>query len=85
MFFVAALLSKAKEFKDLVKITVIAALYVLVLVVEKDLGGALLYFVIYLMMLMLQPQKQVTYLAVWQQDLWLLLSQIRSLLMYRSV
>lgn len=51
VFFSAALLSKAKEFKDLVKITIIAALYVLVLVVEKDLGGALLYFVIYLMML----------------------------------
>ena len=43
VFFVAALLSKAKEFKDLVKITVIAALYVLVLVVEKDLGGVMLY------------------------------------------
>lgn len=57
MFFVAALLSKAKEFKDLVKITVIAALYVLVLVVEKDLGGALLYFVIYLMMLYVATAK----------------------------
>lgn len=51
VFFSAALLCKAKEFKDLVRITVVAALYVLVLVVEKDLGGALLYFVIYLMML----------------------------------
>ena len=57
VFFVAALLSKAKEFKDLVKITVIAALYVLVLVVEKDLGGALLYFVIYLMMLYVATAK----------------------------
>ena len=57
VFFVAALLSKAKEFKDLVKITVIAAFYVLVLVVEKDLGGALLYFVIYLMMLYVATAK----------------------------
>ena len=43
VFFVAALLSKAKEFKDLVKITVIAALYVLVLVVEKDLGPLVIF------------------------------------------
>lgn len=57
VFFVAALLCKAKEFKDLVKITVIAALYVLVLVVEKDLGGALLYFMIYLMMLYVATAK----------------------------
>jgi cell division protein FtsW (lipid II flippase) len=51
VFFVAAMLSKAKEFKDLVKITVIAALYVCVLVIEKDLGAALLFFMIYMMML----------------------------------
>ncbi|MBS7008155.1 FtsW/RodA/SpoVE family cell cycle protein [Anaerostipes sp.] len=57
VFFAAAMLSKAKEFKDLVKITVIAALYVLVLVVEKDLGGALLYFMIYLMMLYVATAK----------------------------
>ena len=57
VFFTAALLCKAKEFKDLVKITVIAALYVMVLVVEKDLGGALLYFMIYLMMLYVATAK----------------------------
>ena len=51
------MLSKAKEFRDLVKITVIAGLYVLVLVVEKDLGGALLYFMIYLMMLYVATAK----------------------------
>lgn len=57
VFFTASLLCKAKEFKDLVKITVIAALYVMVLVVEKDLGGALLYFMIYLMMLYVATAK----------------------------
>lgn len=51
IFFVASMLSKAKEFKDLVKITVVAALYVCVLVVEKDLGAALLFFMVYMMML----------------------------------
>lgn len=51
IFFVASMLSKAKEFKDLVKITLVAALYVCVLVVEKDLGAALLFFMVYMMML----------------------------------
>ena len=53
------MLSKAKEFKDLVKITIIAALYVIVLVVERDLGGALLYFMIYLMMLYVATAKAI--------------------------
>ncbi|MDD3745549.1 MAG: FtsW/RodA/SpoVE family cell cycle protein [Anaerostipes sp.] len=57
IFFIAAMLSKAKEFKDLVKITIIAGLYVLVLVAEKDLGGALLYFMTYLMMLYVATGK----------------------------
>ena len=51
VFFAAATLYKAKEFKDLVKITCVAALYVCVLVLEKDLGAALLFFMVYLMML----------------------------------
>lgn len=59
VFFTAAMLSKAKEFKDLVKITIIAALYVIVLVVERDLGGALLYFMIYLMMLYVATAKAI--------------------------
>ena len=51
IFFVASMLSKAKEFNDLVKITVVPALYVCVLVIEKDLGAALLFFMVYMMML----------------------------------
>ena len=51
IFFVASMLSKAKAFNDLVKITVVAALYVCVLVIEKDLGAALLLFMVYMMML----------------------------------
>jgi cell division protein FtsW (lipid II flippase) len=61
VFFVASMLSKAKEFNDLVRITVIAALYVGVLVVEKDLGAALLFFMIYMMMLYAATAK-FTYL-----------------------
>lgn len=63
VFFVASMLSKAKEFKDLVKITVIAALYVVVLVVERDLGAALLFFMIYMMMLYAATAKMTYLLA----------------------
>lgn len=51
VFFVASCLSKASEFKAVVKVTILAAIHVLVLVLEKDLGGALIYFVTYLIML----------------------------------
>jgi peptidoglycan glycosyltransferase len=51
VFFIAALLSGSTEFKKLVKITVVAAVYVLVLVLERDLGGALIFFVTYLCVL----------------------------------
>lgn len=61
VFFVASMLSKAKEFNDLIKVTVIAALYVCILVVEKDLGAALLFFMIYMMMLYAATAK-FTYL-----------------------
>ncbi len=51
VFFIAALLSRKDEFKDIVKITIGAAVYVLLLVAERDLGAALLYFTTYLVVL----------------------------------
>lgn len=51
VFFVAAMLSKRCDFKWNVMVTVIAAAHVGVLVLEKDLGGALIYFFTYLVML----------------------------------
>ncbi|WP_343210033.1 FtsW/RodA/SpoVE family cell cycle protein [Anaerolentibacter hominis] len=51
VFFAAALLAKSTEFIDVVKVTVVAAVFVMVLVVEKDLGAALLYFTTYLIIL----------------------------------
>lgn len=51
VFFAAALLSYKDRFKDVVKITVGAAVYVLILVAERDLGAALLYFTTYLVVL----------------------------------
>ncbi len=51
VFFAAALLAKTTKFMDVVKITAVAAVYVLILVVEKDLGAALIFFVTYLAIL----------------------------------
>ncbi|MDO4169147.1 MAG: FtsW/RodA/SpoVE family cell cycle protein [Lachnospiraceae bacterium] len=63
VFFVASILSKAKEFKDLVKVTIVAAIYVCLLVFEKDLGAALLFFMIYMMMLYAATAKMKYLLA----------------------
>lgn len=51
VFFVAAMLYRSTEFKQVAVTTVMAAAHVLVLVLSRDLGSALIYFVTYLMML----------------------------------
>lgn len=51
VFFVAGMLHKSKKFKQVVITTVIAAAHVIILVASKDLGGALIFFVVYLVML----------------------------------
>ena len=51
IFFVASVLSKRHDFKRVVFVTILAAAHVLVLVLEKDLGGALLFFFTYVIML----------------------------------
>lgn len=60
VFFIAAMLSKTTDpsggggkvsFKNIVIITALAAVHVVILVVERDLGAALIYFITYLMVL----------------------------------
>lgn len=63
VFFAAALLSKYTDFKSVVKISVPAAAYVLILVAEKDLGGALIFFMTYLAILF-AATEQPLYLAL---------------------
>ncbi len=63
VFFIAAMLSYRQDFKYLVVITAIAAVFVLLLVVEKDLGAAVIFFMVYLIMLYVATQK-VRYLAL---------------------
>ena len=48
---------ESTEFSQVVKTTVMAALHVLILVVSKDLGGALIFFMVYLIMLYVATQR----------------------------
>lgn len=51
VFFVAARLYRSTKFQDVVITTVIAALHVIILVLSRDLGSALIFFITYLFML----------------------------------
>lgn len=63
VFFIAARLAGSTEFRDVVLTTVLAALHVLVLVFSRDLGGALLFFVTYLIVLYVASKKRRYFLA----------------------
>lgn len=51
VFFIAAMFEKSRSFRQIIITSLMAALHVLILVASKDLGGALIYAIIYLMML----------------------------------
>lgn len=51
IFAIAGFLSKSTEFKHVVFTTLVAAVHVVILVLSKDLGGAIIFFVVYLCML----------------------------------
>lgn len=51
VFFVASMLAKSADFPQVCKATAVAAVHVLILVVSKDLGAALIFFMTYLVML----------------------------------
>lgn len=59
VFFVASMLYKAADFKRVLLTSCLSAVYVLLLVASKDLGGALLYFMAYLMMLYVASKKPI--------------------------
>lgn len=50
VFFIAAMLAEKANFKGVLITTIFSACHVMVLILEKDLGGALLYFVIFVFM-----------------------------------
>jgi peptidoglycan glycosyltransferase len=55
--FVASILAKAKNFGYIVASAVLAAIHVLFLVASKDLGSALIYFTVYIVMLFVATCK----------------------------
>lgn len=57
VFFTAASLYKTNEFKKIVLTTLVAAFHVLILVISKDLGAALIIFVVYLVMLYVSTKQ----------------------------
>ncbi|MDF2842007.1 MAG: hypothetical protein K0R00_433 [Herbinix sp.] len=54
---ISSLFWKGTSFKRIILISVLAAAHVLILVVQKDLGGALIFFVTYLFMLYILIKK----------------------------
>lgn len=63
VFFVAAMLTQSTEFRQLVVATIVAAMHVLVLVTSKDLGAALIFFVVYLVMLYVATRKVLYFIG----------------------
>lgn len=51
VFFVAGMLHMSDSFRQVVITTIVAAAHVMILVASKDLGGALIFFIVYLTML----------------------------------
>lgn len=63
VFFVAAMYYESTEFAQVVKTTIIAALHVVVLVLSKDLGAALIFFIAYMVMLYVATKKVYYFLG----------------------
>ena len=63
VFFIASALYQSTTFLQVVYVTAVAAIHVLILVVSKDLGGALIFFVTYVLMVYLATHK-VRYLLL---------------------
>ncbi len=62
-FFVASMLSKSRSFKQVVVTTGFAGVHMMILVLEKDLGAALIFFVIFICMIYVGTGK-IQYVAV---------------------
>lgn len=63
VFFVAASFKRSTKFKDVVITTIVAAFHVLILVMSKDLGAALIIFVVYMVMLYVATKQPFYILA----------------------
>lgn len=59
VFFVATMFYRSTDFKSVVRTSLVAAVHVLILVLSKDLGGALIFFLTYLFMLFIATSKWI--------------------------
>ena len=50
VFFIASMLSKKRDFRQVVITTILAGIHMCILALEKDLGAALIFFVIFIFM-----------------------------------
>lgn len=59
VFFIASMIYKEADLKRIFLTSCLSAVYVLLLVASKDLGGALLYFMAYLIMIYIASKKPI--------------------------
>ena len=59
VFFMAAVLSRDTSFPTVVKATIVAGLHVVILVLSRDLGSAVIFFAAYLVMIYVSTKKPV--------------------------
>lgn len=59
VFFLAALLAQKKDIITVLKVSILSGIHVLILVIEKDLGGALIYFITYVILVYVATAKPV--------------------------
>lgn len=64
VFFVASMLSKSRDFKQVCITTVFAGIHMLILAMEKDLGAALIFFVVFVIMVYVGTGK-IRYLLLY--------------------
>lgn len=57
VYCIASMLHESTEIPQLIKATAVAGIHVLILVVSRDLGGALILFVVYLIMLYVASKR----------------------------
>lgn len=63
VFFIATMFYRSTDFKTVITVTAVAAVHVLILVISKDLGSALIFFVAYIFMLFVATGKWIYLLA----------------------
>ncbi len=63
VFFMASLLWKDSSFMQVVRATIVAGMHVLILVMSRDLGSALVFFITYLVMIYVVTRKPLYFVG----------------------